>query len=131
MHSYIANASAPCAKIRETFMAKPIELSDEALEQIAARFRVLGEPSRLRLLRELRAGPRSVGELVDATGLTQANASRHLQNLRDAGILGRRKEGLSVIYHIADPGVLDLCHLVCGGIRRTLEKRARAMPASR
>jgi DNA-binding transcriptional ArsR family regulator len=111
-------------------MAKPMELSDEALEQIAARFRVLGEPSRLRLLRVLRAGPRSVGQLVDATGLTQANASRHLQSLREAGILGRRKDGLSVIYHIADPGVLDLCHLVCGGIRRTLEKRVRVMPKS-
>lgn len=109
-------------------MAKPIELSDEALEQIAVRFRVLGETSRLRLLRELRAGPRSVGQLVEATGLTQANASRHLQSLRVAGLLGRRKEGLSVIYHIADPGVIYLCHLVCGGIRRSLEKRVRVMP---
>jgi ArsR family transcriptional regulator len=111
-------------------MAKTVELNDEALEQIAARFRVLGEPSRLRLLRELRAGPRAVGQLVKATGLTQANASRHLQGLHDAGILGRRKEGLSVLYHIADLGVLDLCHLVCGGIRRSLEKRARVMPKS-
>jgi ArsR family transcriptional regulator len=92
-------------------------LSDEALELIAGRFRVLGEPSRLKLLQALEAGEMNVGKLVEATGLTQANASRHLQTLTEAGILSRRKEGLNVIYFIADPGIFELCHHVCGSLK--------------
>jgi DNA-binding transcriptional ArsR family regulator len=101
--------------------------SDAALDLVAARFRVLGEASRLKLLRALEQGERNVGELVTACGLTQANTSRHLQTLGDAGILGRRREGTSVYYFIADPAVLDLCHIVCGGIRTGLEERARLL----
>jgi DNA-binding transcriptional ArsR family regulator len=101
-------------------------LTDEALELIASRFRVLGEPSRLRLIQSLEEGEKSVGALVEATGLTQANVSRHLQTLAEAGILGRRKEGLSVIYFIADPGIFDLCRHVCGSLKRRIEKHAEA-----
>jgi len=104
-------------------------LTDEALELIASRFRVLGEPSRLRLIQSLEEGEKSVGTLVEATGLTQANVSRHLQTLAEAGILGRRKEGLSVIYFIADPGIFDLCRLVCGSLKRRIEKHAEAFQA--
>lgn len=100
---------------------------DSALELVAARFRVLGEASRLKLLRALEGGEKNVSELVTASGLTQANASRHLQTLSDAGILGRRREGTSVYYFIADPAVLNLCHIVCGGLRSGLEERARLL----
>jgi len=100
---------------------------DPALELIAARFRVLGEVSRLKLIRALEAGERSVNELVAASGLTQANTSRHLQTLTDAGILGRRREGTSVRYRIADPEILELCHLVCGGLRTGLEGRVQVL----
>ena len=106
--------------------AAPV-LSDQAVEMIAARFRVLGEPSRLRLIQSLEAGEKNVSELVGITGLTQANASRHLQTLTDAGVLGRRKEGLSVIYFIADRGIFDLCHLVCGSLQRRAEKHAEML----
>lgn len=92
--------------------------TDEGLELIAARFRVLGEPSRLKLIRALMGGEMSVGQLTEATQLTQANTSRHLQTLTEAGILGRRKDGLSVIYFIADSGILDLCEHVCGVVQR-------------
>jgi ArsR family transcriptional regulator len=104
--------------------AKSPVLTDEALELIAARFRVLGEPSRLRLLQALESGERSVSALVEVTGLTQANVSRHLQTLTEAGILGRRKEGLNVIYFIVDPGIFDLCQHVCGSLKRRIEKHA-------
>ncbi len=105
----------------------PVEMTDEALELIAARFRVLGEPSRLKLIRALEQGEKSVTELMAATGLTQANTSRHLQSLTQAGVLGRRKEGLSVIYFIADPGIFELCHHVCGSIQSHLTRNAKAI----
>lgn len=102
-------------------------LSEEAIELVAARFRVLGEPSRLRLLQSLRKSELNVSELVEATGLTQANASRHLQALAEAGIVGRRREGATVIYFIADPGIFDLCEIVCGSLQRRIQDHARAL----
>lgn len=101
-------------------------MTDEALELIAARFRILGEPSRLKLIRALEPGEKSVSELMEACGLTQANTSRHLQSLTQAGILGRRKEGLNVIYFIADPGIFELCHHVCGSLQNHLSRHAKA-----
>jgi ArsR family transcriptional regulator len=102
-------------------------MSDQALELVAARFRVLGEPSRLKLIQALETGERNVSELVAATGLTQANASRHLQTLTEAGVLGRRKEGLNVIYFIADPGIFTLCQHVCGSLQARVEQHAKAL----
>ena len=99
-------------------VAKAQILTDEALELIAARFRALGEPSRLKLIRALLGGEKSVGRLTELARLTQANTSRHLQTLTEAGILGRRKEGLNVIYFIADQSILGLCQHVCGAVQR-------------
>ena len=104
-------------------------LPPQALELIASRFRVLGEPMRLKLLIALEAGERNVGQLVDATGATQANVSRHLQTLAEAGILGRRKEGLNVIYFVADPSIFRLCDQVCGSLQKRLDQQARAFAA--
>jgi DNA-binding transcriptional ArsR family regulator len=113
-------------------MARPNSsprLSKPALELIAARFRVLGEPSRLALILALEAGERHVNQLVQATGLSQANVSRHLQTLADAGILGRRKAGLRVFYFIADPDIFKLCDSVCGSVQKRLHAQARSMGA--
>lgn len=101
-------------------------LSEQALELIAARFRVLGEPMRLRLLIALEDGERNVSQLVEATQATQANVSRHLQTLTEAGILGRRKEGLNVYYFISDPSIFELCEGVCGSLQRRFGDQARA-----
>lgn len=106
------------------------EISDEALELIATRFRVLGEPNRLRLLRALENGELSVSALIEETGLTQANASRHLQTLTQAGILGRRRDGTNVLYHIADPGIFRLCELVCGSLQTLLARHASAFTSN-
>lgn len=97
-------------------------------EQVAERFRVLGEPMRLRLLHCLMDSEKSVSELVQLSGATQANVSRHLQTLKQAGILHRRKEGLHVYYSIGDPTVFELCDHVCGSLQRHLEEKARAFP---
>src|SRR5215471_7781200 len=102
-------------------------LSAQALELVAARFRVLGEASRLKLIQALQPGDKSVSDLLYVTGLTQANASRHLQTLTQAGILSRRKEGLKVIYSIADPGIFALCEHVCGSVKRRLTQNAELL----
>jgi ArsR family transcriptional regulator len=102
-------------------------LSHQALELVAARFRVLGEASRLKLIQALQPGEKSVSDLLQATGLTQANASRHLQTLTQAGILARRKEGLKVIYSIADPGIFKLCEHVCGSVKRGLAQNVEVL----
>ncbi|MEZ4416816.1 MAG: metalloregulator ArsR/SmtB family transcription factor [Gemmatimonadota bacterium] len=88
-------------------------LTPEQLEQVAGRFRVLADPSRLSVLNCLLSGERSVSELVELTGLRQANVSKHLQILHKAGFVRRRKEGLWVRYRVADAGVETLCMVMC------------------
>jgi ArsR family transcriptional regulator len=95
-------------------------LAPAALALIATRFKQLGEPARLALLHALMAGEMHVTELVGATGLSQANASKHLAQLAAAGFVSRRKDGLFTRYAIADPIVFQLCDLMCNAIARQL-----------
>jgi DNA-binding transcriptional ArsR family regulator len=104
-------------------------LPKEALEQVAAYFQVLSEPTRLALLNLLRSGERNVGELADACGFTAANVSRHLTQLTQRGLIERESRGTSVYYRIADPSVYALCDLVCGNVARHLERSARGRDA--
>jgi ArsR family transcriptional regulator len=103
---------------------KPRPMSEGALALIARRFAVLAEPTRLRLLHLLFDGEKNVNALVELSGGTQANVSRHLQTLTHAHILARRKEWLQVFYSIADPSIFQLCELVCGSLEKQLEKQA-------
>lgn len=105
----------------------PREYSDEMIEMLAARFKALAEPMRLRLLNVLRHGEKTVGELVEATGAGQANVSKHLGLLYRQGMVARRKEGLNVYYRIADPGIFELCERVCDSLEAELEGRRRAL----
>ena len=98
-------------------------LTPDVLELVAERFKVLAEPARLQILNALRGGEQTVTELIEATGIKQANVSKHLQLLHTAGFVGRRKEGLHVYYHIADEGVFELCHLVCGRLQTETGQR--------
>jgi DNA-binding transcriptional ArsR family regulator len=111
-------------------MAKKAPLPDAALELVARRFAVLAEPMRLRLIQALFDGEKPVNALVELTGGTQANVSRHLQTLAHAHLLSRRKEGLQVFYAIADPTLVKLCELVCGSIDKQLQAQAGALRAS-
>lgn len=93
-------------------------LTPAQLPMVAQRFKALGEPARLALLNELRQGPRTVSDLMEATGLTQANASRHLKLLMTLGFLSRERDGHHVYYQLADREVLALCDIMCKRIRR-------------
>jgi DNA-binding transcriptional ArsR family regulator len=108
-------------------MALPHPLPDELVELIARRFRVIGEPLRIRLLDQLRDGEATVNELTAASGASQQNVSKHLQLLAEAGIVGRRREGNRVYYRIVDEGVLRLCEEVCGSVRAQLAELARLL----
>jgi DNA-binding transcriptional ArsR family regulator len=96
-------------------------LPHEAVQLIARRFRVLGEPMRIRLLDRLRAGEATVQELTAELGSTQQNVSKHLGVLADAGIVDRRKQGNFVYYRVVDEGVYKLCEDVCGSLERQLD----------
>jgi len=99
----------------------PHPLPDALVDLIAARFRVLGEPMRIRLLDQLRDGEATVQELQEALGASQQNVSKHLGVLLSAGLVSRTKRGTSSVYAIADQGVFELCEQVCGGLRRQID----------
>lgn len=101
-----------------------ITLTPHVLELIAERFKALAEPNRLRILASLRAGELTVGALVDATELSQANVSKHLRTLHATGFVARRRDGMHVLYRLADQGVIALCDLMCGRLEREHTRRA-------
>ena len=96
-------------------------LPDDLVVLIAQRFRVLGEPTRIKLLDRLREGEATVLELTALVGTTEQNVSKHLGVLRGAGIVGRRRQGNYSYYSLADEAVFALCEHVCGSLERRLE----------
>jgi len=101
------------------------KLPDSALELIATRFKALSEPVRLKLIIALEEGEKNVSELVAASGKSQANISRQLKQLEDAGILSRRREGTHIFYSISDPAIFVLCEQVCGSLHRQFQATER------
>jgi DNA-binding transcriptional ArsR family regulator len=98
----------------------------QLLEHVAERFRVLGDATRLGILRTLlEQGELSVGDIVGRTGSTQANVSKHLGVLLRAGIVSRRQEGTAAYYAIADPSLPHLCDIVCDRLREQKAEEAR------
>lgn len=107
------------------------DINEEALVMIAGRFRALSDPMRLKILNTLSDKEMSVTELVNATGANQANISKHLSTLLQAGIVSRRKDGLTANYRVSDPTIFDLCDLVCSRINHDLDARTRAFANTR
>jgi DNA-binding transcriptional ArsR family regulator len=100
------------------------------LEHVAERFRVLGDSTRLAILRALLAeGELNVGQLVERLGMSQANISKHLRTLADARLVARRAEGTAAYYRVADPSLTQLCDLVCDRLREQADEQARAFSA--
>lgn len=90
----------------------PRLLTADELDRVAGRFKILGEPMRLRILQAVCKEPRSVSEIVAAVGSTQANVSKHLALLTAGGVLARRKHGQCVYYAVKDKLAVKLCELV-------------------
>lgn len=106
-----------------------IKLTPQVLTLVAERFRALGEPTRLQILTRLRESEKSVNELVEETGLGQANVSKHLGLLYSMGFVSRRKEGLFTYYSLADDSVFTLCDIMCGQLEAQFEEQRSALGA--
>jgi DNA-binding transcriptional ArsR family regulator len=106
-------------------------IPDEFLEVMAEKFRLLGDSTRLAILRALMEGEKNVGQVVEASGRGQANVSKHLKLLSEAGLVARRKAGLQVFYRVDDPLVEKLCQLVCetivADVRGEVERNVRLL----
>jgi DNA-binding transcriptional ArsR family regulator len=96
------------------------QVMEEVFSRVAEYFNVLSEPSRLRIMYAVCSGEKSVSEVVELCGSSQANVSRHLSALHKAGILLRRKEGVTVFYSIADNATVEMCQNVCTKIAESL-----------
>jgi DNA-binding transcriptional ArsR family regulator len=101
-------------------------LNPQNLDSVATRFRILGVALRLQILNELSDGARTVTALVEATGSTQPNVSKHLSTLLAHRLVKREKRGNSAYYSVADPAVFRLCEIVCGNIERALDEERAA-----
>ncbi len=104
--------------------AKPKRISEEGLQLVAPRFKVLGEPARLKLLMALEEGEQHVTALIKLTGLTQGNVSKHLGILMGEGMVDRRKQGLNPFYFISDPQIIELCDLMCSKLEKEFDKKS-------
>ena len=96
----------------------PTSLPDTVVDRVADRFRMLGDPTRLRLVNALHAdGELAVGELVARLEISYGAVSKQLALLRSHGLLARRRDGNRIYYRIADPSLDDLCASVCRSLR--------------
>lgn len=102
-------------------------MTAEQLALVAEHFKALAEPVRLQVLQALMRRERSVGELADETGLSQANVSKHLQLLLAHDLVARRKDGLFAYYRIADESVFQVCELVCNRLETSTRERQRRL----
>ncbi|HTP88338.1 MAG TPA: metalloregulator ArsR/SmtB family transcription factor [Bryobacteraceae bacterium] len=103
----------------------------QQIELAAEWFRLLGDPTRLRILHFLEPGRRAVGEITAALGTSQPNASKHLHALRQAGLVRRERAGNFIYYSIADPVVFRLCELACHSARSAARGRYGPLLAPR
>ena len=104
----------------------PTYLPVELLEHVANRFRVLGDATRLSIIMILLdEGELNVGEIVERLDTSQANISKHLRVLHDAGIVARRPDGTAAYFSVADPSLMPVCAIVCDRLRDQVAAEAR------
>ena len=119
-------------------MAKTIELhsfqpkAEAELGRLQADFcKGMAHPTRIRILKSLEAGEKTVNEIAGLVGITQANTSQHLALLRQLGLLSTRREGTSVYYSISDHRIVEACELVRSCIEERVKKSQMMLGAPR
>ena len=117
MYCYMPNA----------FQSFAMTFNSSALTQVADYFKVLSELSRLQVLCSLKSGSKSVTEIMEETGLGQANVSKHLKILAQSGIVSRTPHGVSVYYEIVEPFIFDLCELVGDRLSIRLQEQSQQL----
>ena len=102
-------------------------LSHESLVLVANFFKVLSEPNRLKIVCTLRSGPHNVTEIIEQTGLGQANVSKHLKLLAQTGIVSREQQGVAAYYRVANPTFFKLCEIVCETLSIQLNQQTQQL----
>jgi DNA-binding transcriptional ArsR family regulator len=87
--------------------------TDEVFEMAAEVFRVMSAPMRLKIISCLCNGEKNVSQLLEEIVTTQPNMSQHLNTLYQAGVIGRRRDGVQIFYRIINDRVVTLCRAVC------------------
>ncbi|MDP3700924.1 MAG: metalloregulator ArsR/SmtB family transcription factor [Hylemonella sp.] len=100
---------------KRSIQASPATVTepDQVFELAAEVFRVMSAPMRLKIISHLCDGERNVSYLLSKIDTTQPNMSQHLTTLYQAGVLGKRREGVQIYYRIIDDRVSSLCRAVC------------------
>lgn len=100
-----------------------LPLNDQMLDEVSRLFSTLGDTSRLRILRILMGAPAPMtqGAIAEAAGLSQPNASKHLAQLAQAGLVQREPKGSTVLFRAVTPLVNEVCGLVCGHVAARIQ----------
>ena len=93
----------------------------EVFESVARYFSLLSEPARLRILHSICQQEKSVGQIVEESGMTQTNVSRHLNMMYQAGALKRRRDGAMAFYSVSDATLTEVCRTVCVRVSAELD----------
>jgi ArsR family transcriptional regulator len=111
--SHPINNGTPAMVQKSTVQDNALTESEEVFEKAAEIFRVMSAPMRLRIISALCNGEKNVGELLAEIDTTQPNMSQHLNTLYQAGVLGKRRDGVQIYYRIVNERVVSLCRAVC------------------
>ncbi len=103
------------------------DINSAALPEIALMLKALSDPARLKIMAALHDGELSVTEIVESTGLMQANTSKHLQILSRSGLLTSRRDGNVIHYRFADACILKICDAVCSGYEKILKTKTKLL----
>lgn len=104
-----------------------MKASHELLSRIAERLKALADPTRLKILHTLEEGERTVSEILEEVGGSQANVSKHLGLMRRVGILESRREGVNVFYRVIDPAAFAVCRTVCDALERRADSEHKLL----
>lgn len=88
--------------------------------------KALADKTRIKIMQSLHSGEKCVADIVNETGSSQANISKHLSLLNRARLVSSRKEGLQVFYKISDPCINDICDAICNGYAKLMTQKFKS-----